>query len=248
MPIFREILYPERCPGCDNILYPKERPEGFCKKCITKIEAVGDEVCIKCGKKLEDGRKEYCKDCKNTRHSFVQCKAAFVYEGPMKPAMYRFKYSNRRSYGKIFAEIMWKKYGEWMKSNGIQGIVPVPMYRPKERRRGYNQAGVLAKELGRRSGVPVYDNLVLRARNSSPQKNLNPIERKNNLKNAFKIRKSAVKLRKILLIDDIYTTGNTMDAVGVVLLEAGVEQIYGMSVCIGKDKERYVGGSRKDGS
>ena len=236
MPIFREILYPDRCPGCDDILYPKERQKGFCKKCAKKIKTVGDGVCIKCGKKLKDDRVEFCKDCENNHHYFVQSKAAFVYEGPMKPAMYRFKYSNRRGYGKIFADVIWRQYGKWVKDNGIQGIIPIPMYKPKERRRGYNQAMVLAKELGRRSGLPVYSDLVLRIRNSAPQKNLNPQERKNNLQNAFKIRKNEVKLRKILLIDDIYTTGSTMDAVGKVLLEDGVEKIYAMSVCIGEDR------------
>ena len=236
MTIFREILYPDRCPGCDNILYDKERKRGFCQECASKTQLIGKTVCVKCGKRLKDETKVYCEDCKKLHHYFTQGKAGFLYDGPMKLAMYRFKYSNRRCYGRIFAKVLWEQYGRWMRENEIEGIAPVPMYGRKERQRGYNQARVLAEELGQKSGLPVYNHLVIRVQNSAPQKNLKYIERKNNLKNAFKIRKNAVKLRKILLIDDIYTTGSTMDAVSRVLLESGVEQIYGMSVCIGEDR------------
>ncbi len=237
MTFFREMLYPTRCPGCDEILYQKDVTTGFCGKCEQQIIRVTEPSCIKCGKPIQHSQEEYCYDCKKKHHYFVQNKAVFVYRGPMKEAMYRLKYANRRCYAKILSREIYDKYKDWMIQNHIQAIIPIPMYLPKQRRRGYNQAAILAKELSKYAKLPSYSNLVYRVKNSTPQKELNDVERKNNLKNAFKIRKSEVKLKKILLIDDIYTTGSTMDAVSKVLLDGGIQEVYGLSVCIGEGRE-----------
>ncbi|MDD6194926.1 MAG: ComF family protein [Lachnospiraceae bacterium] len=237
MTFFRELLYPRRCPGCDEILFQKEWSRGFCQTCDSKITRIGDAGCIKCGKPLQKVQEEFCYDCKRKHHFFEENRGVYVYRGPMKLAMYRLKYSNRRCYAKTFAREAYEAHGLWIKEKGIQCIVPIPMFPGKMRARGYNQATVLAKELGKLAGLPVYDNLVFRVRNSTPQKELNDIERKNNLKNAFKIRKSDVKLKKILLIDDIYTTGATMDEVCRTLRDGGVEQVYCLSICMGEGRE-----------
>ena len=231
-----DLLFPPRCPGCDELLYPEEKAQGFCKNCIGKIERVGDVCCVKCGKPLRFAQEEYCHDCRKKKHYFIQNKAVYLYQTPMKEAMYRLKYSNRRCYAEVFAKQAAKTYGDWIREHDIDGIVPIPMYKRKERVRGYNQATVLAQCLQREIGVPVYADYVVRIRNSVPQKNLKYPERKNNMKNAFKIRKKGVKLKKILLIDDIYTTGSTMDEVSKVLLTGGVEEVYCMSICIGADR------------
>jgi ComF family protein len=107
------------------------------------------------------------------------------------------------------------------------------MYRKKEKRRGYNQAAVFARQLSQKTGIPVAK-AVSRIRDTRPQKELNDTERKNNLKNAFQNGKIIVKYNKILLVDDIYTTGSTADAVSEVLLAAGAEEIYFLCICIGK--------------
>lgn len=194
-----------------------------------------------CGRPVVSERAEYCFDC--SRHkgtTFVQGKSLYVYRGQIKMTMYRFKYSNRREYGDYLAKELAERYGDWMMKKGIEAIVPVPMYRRKEKLRGYNQAAVLAtklrRELIRRQlGIPALEqNLVLRVRNTRPQKELNDIERKNNLKNAFQTREKVVKYKKILLIDDIYTTGSTADAVAEALYRAGVQQVFFLSVCIGQ--------------
>lgn len=231
-----ESLFPSRCPGCDEILYPEEKEQGFCKLCSKKIKRVDDNCCVICGKPIKKSQEEYCRDCKKKRHFFVQNKALYLYQTPMREAMYRLKYGNRRCYADVFAREAAEKYGDWISKNKVEAIVPIPMFKRKERARGYNQAAVLAHELQRQTGIPVRNDYVLRVRNSIPQKNLNNLERKNNVKNAFKIKQKGVKLKKILLIDDIYTTGSTMDEVSRVLLASGVEKIYGLSICIGADK------------
>lgn len=237
MTFFRELLYPRHCPGCDEILYQKDWSTGFCEICNEQMIRIKEPTCLKCGKPVKKEQYEYCYDCKRKEHSFLQNQSVYLYRGPMKKAMYRLKYSNRRCYAATFAKDAYERYGSWIKEKGIQAIVPIPMYKSKEKTRGYNQATVLAKELGKLTKLPVCEHLVVRVRNSTPQKELNDKERKNNLKNAFKIRKSDVKLKKILLIDDIYTTGSTMDAVSRTLTEGGIEKVYCLSICIGEGRE-----------
>ena len=107
------------------------------------------------------------------------------------------------------------------------------MYRKKQKKRGYNQAEVFARALGRETGLPVEGRLLVRNRDTVPQKELNDRQRRQNLKNAFQLVPDIVKYRKILLVDDIYTTGSTMDEAAKTLLAAGAEQVYYICVSIG---------------
>ena len=148
-------------------------------------------------------------------------------------SMYRFKYANRREYAAYYAREAAALYQDWVFKNQIEVIVPVPMYRWKKRRRGYNQAETFARALGRELGLPVDAGLVRRVRNTVPQKELNGGQRAANLKNAFQLAADIVKYKKILLVDDIYTTGTTIDTVSEVLLKGGAERIYYICVSIG---------------
>ena len=152
----------------------------------------------------------------------------------MKLSMYRFKYSNKREYADYYAEVAALQYGTWIRRRGIEVIIPVPMFSGKKRNRGYNQAEVFAKALGRELMLPVDKHLVRRIKNTAPQKALNDRQRKDNLKKAFQVEVNIVKYRRILLVDDIYTTGATMDAIAEVLKEAGVTEVYALSICIGE--------------
>lgn len=229
-----DAIYPRRCPGCNEILSDSEKEVGFCTSCNPKVVRIRDRGCVKCGKILDSEQMELCTDCKRKHHFFVQNRSIYAYDGPMRPAMYRFKYANCRAYAEAFASDGMKLYGDWLQRMHFDAIVPVPMYCDKERKRGYNQATVFARALSEKIDVPLMDRYVVRSRNTIPQKNLNDTERKKNLENAFKIRQRGVKLKKILLIDDIYTTGSTMDEVARTLMAAGAEEIYCMSVCVGR--------------
>lgn len=196
---------------------------------------------------------EYCDECKsyansakkhlkinNTFHistevsHITQGKALYLYYGDIKKTMYRFKYSNRREYAKYFAKQAVERYGEWIEKKHIQAIVPVPMYLAKERKRGYNQAACFAKELSVLTGIPMETKLVHRIKNTRPLKELNRVERKNNLKNAFQKGKSIVQYSHILVVDDIYTTGSTAQAVAEELNKKGINHVYFMSICMGE--------------
>ena len=110
----------------------------------------------------------------------------------------------------------------------------VPVHRSRLRTRGYNQAEVIARSLGRELGIPVDTRLIRRSKKTVPLKNLTLAERQNNLKKAFKLCRNDVKLKTIIVIDDIYTTGSTMDAVAQVLKNAGIERVYCVCAAIGK--------------
>ncbi|MCI5856594.1 MAG: ComF family protein [Agathobacter sp.] len=229
------VIFPPRCVLCDELLEPGQtwlHPQ--CEKDIFRVQ---EPVCMHCGRPVLAEGEEFCPDCKRKKNgsfSFRQGKALFVYQGRIKKAMYRFKYANRREYAAYFAVYADEKYGEWLRKIAPEAIVPVPMYGKKQRKRGYNQAKVFANALARQIGVPVRTDLVRRTRNTTPMKLLNDTERKNNLKNAFQTTQSIVKYKKILLVDDIYTTGSTADAVAECMRQAGVNDVFYMSICIGK--------------
>ncbi len=230
------LLYPVRCPFCDGLVdsvfgrweYP------ICPQCRETIEYVTEPSCKKCGKPLEDERTEYCGDCTRREHLFDQGKALWIYKGAVRQSIYRLKYGNRREYGIAYAQELSHRYGDWIRSRDIQLIVPIPLHKKRQRQRGFNQAELVARELGERLQLPVCSDLLIRWRHTRPQKELNDKERKNNLKKAFKIARNHVQLEHILLVDDIYTTGSTMDGAAEVLREAGASRIYCMNVSIGR--------------
>ena len=227
------LVYPPRCPVCDEIVAFEDRGKVH-PECRKKLFYITGAVCMKCGQPVDNARVEFCFDCGKKHHHYRQGKGVFLYKGDIKQTMYRFKYSNKREYAAFFAGIAAEQYTEWMQRIGAEVIVPVPMYRRKQKLRGYNQAEVFARELSRRTGIPYRMDLVSRTRDTKPQKNLNDTERKNNLKNAFHVSQDIVKYRYILLVDDIYTTGSTVDAIAQAILQTGVIDIYSLSICIGK--------------
>ena len=131
----------------------------------------------------------------------------------------------------IFSEKKWRDFIGRVRPDVI---VPVPLYRGKLRKRGYNQAACLARALGRSLELPVDEKLVKRVRNTAPMKHLNPTERQNNLKKAFIIGRNDVKLYdRIILVDDIYTTGTTLDEIAALLKEHGVSKVYCVTLACG---------------
>lgn len=231
------IIFPPRCPICDDLL--DEPGELIHDKCESLLFGINGNCCMHCGRALVLKNMEFCPEChkkrKNHVESFIQGKSLWQYRGAIKKSMYRFKYSNKREYADYYAAVAAKKYGSWIVQKKIDAIVPVPMYKKKQRLRGYNQADIFARALGRRLGIRVYSNGAFRVRDTAPMKQLSDKERKKNLQNAFQINKSIVKCSYILLIDDIYTTGSTADAVTKAILQTGVKGVYFLSLCTGKE-------------
>ncbi len=226
-----ELLFPRRCPVCDK---PVDKMGRYiCTKCRPKIKYVREPLCMKCGKSLRDDALEYCGDCKNSAHIYTRGRALYEYD-TVKEAIYRLKYEGRREYADFFGKDLAGKLGKEMRSWKADAIIPVPLHKDREKQRGYNQAKLLANALGRELGIPVKGNFIIRRRATLAQKQLNGKERQNNLKNAFKIGQNDVKLKTVIVVDDIYTTGATMDEVARCLKSAGVGEVYCVSLAVGR--------------
>ena len=127
-----------------------------------------------------------------------------------------------------------RQYGDWIERCGVEVVVPIPVYPEKQRKRGYNQAGLLAEKIAEMMGIEYQADALARVRDTTPQKKLNVKERKNNLKSAFQAADFVVKYNCILLVDDIYTTGCTAEAAAETLYKAGIKRIYFLAACTGK--------------
>ena len=243
------LLFPAQCPSCKAVL-PMDS-EGFCPDCAKNLRFVKEPVCFKCGCELSAGEREYCDTCLGIRHSFYRNVSCYVYSKAAKQAMYRLKYGGAKWIAKIFAREMVKRNRGFILNAALECIVPAPMHEKKERERGYDQAKVLAyalsEEIKRQCGKDVeVVCLVKRQRYTTPQKGLSATEGRRNLKKAFQLDKNVVELKgyysdrksplygSVLLVDDIYTTGATLDAISEVLVGAGLSgRIYCMTAMIG---------------
>lgn len=228
----KKYIFPPSCPLCKDIVDVDD--EYVCKFCRPLIPYLSAPFCFRCGKELKDEAAEYCKDCTDNERSYVKGFPAMNYVEPIKTALMDFKYHNKRYYSDFFAYEIIKTHGEEIKSLNFDAIVPIPVHSKKVKQRGYNQAKVLAECISDYINVPVDDELLLRNSNTLPQKFLSDEERLNNLKMAFSYSQKSVKYNKVLLVDDIYTTGATIEACTRILREAGIDDIYYASVCIGK--------------
>ncbi len=165
------------------------------------------------------------------KHHYNAGRVVWVYTKEMRQSIYRFKYDNKREYADFYVEEVVRLYGGWIKRLGVDAIIPIPLHKRKYKIRGFNQAQVLAEGIGRKLNIPVFNHVVGRVKSTTAQKELNDKERQKNVKNAFKIMNNEVQLNKILLVDDIYTTGSTMDAVAEVFRGYGVKEVYFICLC-----------------
>lgn len=234
--ILAGVIYPERCPVCGRVL-PAGPAGDTCKECIGKAELVKSPFCMKCGKPLESSR-EFCMDCMKKETSFICGRAVFVYNKYMRKSLEEFKYHGRAGYAKYYAKKMFEAYKEWIESISPDALIPVPVHINRMLDRGYNQAGIIADILGELAGIQVIHDLLVRRKDTVPQKELTAKERKDNLYRAFDVVRETWELYQnvkcVIIIDDIYTTGSTIEECSYVLKCAHVESIYFLCTCIGK--------------
>ena len=152
----------------------------------------------------------------------------------MSNSIYRFKFHNQRAFGAYYALELAGRFEEELHRWAPDFLVPVPLHPKKERQRGYNQALILARGLGRLTGIPVRDKLLRRVRYTTPQKKLGHRDRRQNLLGAFQASEPLEKGAVIVLVDDIYTTGNTISAAAKALKEAGAEKVFFLTISIGQ--------------
>lgn len=221
-------VYPKRCALCDSIL---ESSELFiCRKCASEMSFIKGRTCALCGTVLKSRFDELCAECLNAKRAFDEGFAPFAYDGSVRSSIARFKYHSRAEYAPFYAACICRYGGERIKSWNPESIIPVPAHPLRAAMRGYDQAFLLAKELGKLTGISVESSLIKRTKKTKAQKDLSAAERKMNLASAFSYVSDKPAPEIALIADDIFTTGSTVNAVSRILRSHGAKHIY--IVCI----------------
>lgn len=212
MKIITDIFFPNRCPFCDCFI---KWDRLVCEKCEGELPFTGKELCEKCGKSPCE-----CSDLLNYDRVYSVC----YYEDKAKKAVLDLKNTNSSNSAEYFASVLSEKISK--DDVKYDYIVPVPMSKSKKRKRGYNQAEEIAVKLSERTGIPVSDSFIYKVDNDSEQHSLNEKERSEYVKAIF-FCKDKVELngKKILLCDDVFTTGSTVSYCAYLLKKLGAEHI-----------------------
>ncbi len=225
------LFFPRRCPVCGDIVQPFG--ELICPGCVGKLSPVGQPVCKKCGKEVESRQMEYCRDCARTPKAFEQNFALLNYNSAASRSMSAIKYKGRREYLDFYSQAACRRFAKTIRRLSPDAIVPVPIHPTRMRARGFNQAELLARRIGTQLEIPVFPKALRRAKKTLPQKQLNQQERLKNLRQAFVPGNLPPEVGTVLLVDDIYTTGSTLEACAQALKAMGVKKVYGLTLCIG---------------
>lgn len=232
--IILDLLFPRRCPVCGQIVMPKGSL--ICPGCVKKLSWVRGPVCKCCGKGIISGTMEYCPDCAAHPRSFSHGMALFNYNEISAPSLAMVKYHDRREYLDFYAEAAYRRYAKTIARLSPDLIIPVPVHKSRLKKRGFNQAEEFGKRLSGYLGIPVSSEFLVRPKKTAPQKDLGPALRLKNLEQAFFCKKLPSGVKKVLLIDDIYTTGSTAEACARALKKAGAGQVYLLVIAIGSGR------------
>lgn len=221
------LLFPSLCRVCGGLL-EKTGERVVCRSCLDSLTPRRSGFCLSCGD-FFDGVAEphLCLGCLTSRPPYALHRSCAVYEGTLREIILLLKYRGYRVLGRDLARFALKAVGQdedlWW---GLDAIIPVPLHPKRKKERGFNQAEVIARELGRAKGLPVLSRALRRVRNIPAQTSLEAHARKRNVSGAFAVRRPAVlRARVVLLVDDVYTTGSTVKECCRTLRRAGVRSV-----------------------
>lgn len=225
---FLDLIYPSNiyCISCGNII-DDSRPYALCDSCVRALKWANGRTCSRCGKILQEGYgPDLCTDCLERPHTFEKGYTCVEYGAAEREMLHRFKYKDQAYLGRKMAEIMYDRIR--IEELSPELIIPVPMFRRKEKIRGYNQAAVLASSLAKYTGIPYDGRLLMRAVETEAMSRLGALGRRKNIREVFCVSaagRDRLAGKTVLLVDDIYTTGSTADACSRALLDAGAGRI-----------------------
>lgn len=224
-----DLLYPRRCPVCQNAApYGEE----ICPECRKRLPYIRGPVCLRCGRPVREGE-ALCADCAEIRHDFDAAVSGFLYDDVMREAVAALKYKGRKEYGRVLGRLLYACTEKKLRRFRAEAVVPVPVHAKKKRERGYNQAELIAREVAEGLKKPLLADALIRTKYTKAMKTLSAKARRTNLRNAFEIGPGFVPVRSALIVDDIYTTGSTADACAAVLKEAGVKEVFAVTLAVG---------------
>ncbi len=203
------LLYPRHCPLCDARLTWNE-----------------EEICAPCAERTEP-----------SLYRFPRGSAAFPYRGEIRESVHRFKYGGRAEYAAFYASAILHACGTEIRAFRPEACLPVPIHPARFRERGYDQSEELARHLAKGLRIPCLSRTVVRRKNTVPQNALGPEERKRNLAGAFAVRGNRRIPARVLLVDDIRTTGSTLAELERVVREHGARDVYAACICLARPEE-----------
>ncbi len=231
-----DAVFPRRCPVCDRAVRPFGRL--ICRECeedlFPRMLSEQDALCCCCGRPLADPRAEFCRGCEGVTHACRRGGAAYRYRD-VSGALYRLKYEGRAEYADWMGEQMADCLLRNFAGERIDALTPVPVSKERARRRGYNQASLLARRISAITGIPVHEEYLIRREDTAVLREMGALDRRSKIKNAFIAPIDDVKSKIIVLIDDIYTTGATVDACAAQLLQRGAGTVYYVAFAVGED-------------
>jgi ComF family protein len=224
------LFYPEVCFICaDPIVHRKER--GVCTKCLNKVRdlQLQPPVCSSCGLPMpnfESGADVLCGHCVLQPPAYSGARSFGYYSGELGRLIQGLKFNNRRNLVPLLVPFLIQAYyGSWDRDD-FDLVVPIPLHPKRRRTRGYNQSEMLARLLARRTGIPFGNSVLIRKRSTLPQVGLTDTQRRENVRNAFQcINSGQISGRRILLIDDVMTTGATASSASAALMKGGALRV-----------------------
>ena len=225
-----DFVFPAECVSCHGFL-GDHRVALFCRLCWNTITPITATGCPKCGRPypsetiLRQAPHFICGACRKAPPFFDRAAAAAYYEGVLQQAILQFK--QKTGLGKPLAQLMLTYLPQDLDVRQYHAILPVPLHKTRQRYRGYNQSALLAQYLARHFQIPLVVNNLIRIRATVPQwKIKGPKERRENVKNAFRVMNpTSLQDKQVILVDDVLTTGATVNECAKTLKEAGVKSV-----------------------
>ena len=221
-----QFFLPPQCPCCEKVLDESER--GFCKDCLSQIRWIEPPFCSICGAPFpsRDIEDHPCSDCMSKKRYFTIARVIGLYEGTLRKVIHQWKYEGRSSLTPYFVKWMGEALYRYWPAPFFDLIIPVPLHKSRLRNRGFNQAMVLVKGLSDLTGLPYAKRILIKKKATIPQVDLSILEREKGLKGSFEINQNEkIKGKRILLIDDVYTTGATVNECSKVLMSSGAKSV-----------------------
>jgi len=199
----------------------------LCFSCRRSLPYITPPLCPKCGKPQSSGI--LCPSCINWATAIDGIRSPLRFDGVIRQAIHKLKYKNLRALALPLADLL----NDYLVTNPVPGevLVPVPLHQKRLRERGYNQSALVARELGKLTKLPVINDCLIRERHAPPQARTTTVDqRQSNVANVFACRDQRLKDKQVLLIDDVATSGATLDACAAVLKAAGATSVWGIVV------------------
>jgi competence protein ComFC len=238
-----ELFFPSDalCPIC---FQEKSLRGGLGENCLNKIMRICPPICVKCGRplRLKSVKRQFCEQCDNHQYYFGAARAVALYEGALRQYLTELKYRYRPELGEALGKLL----VDWVRENRdfftADYLVPIPIHPQKLAVRGYNQTELLANSLKKYLGIHIISDILIREKLTVSQNSLHWEERFYNLRNAFRvIHTGAVNGKRILLIDDIFTTGATVSEAARTLLKAGAANVDVLTLATGLMETDWIG-------